>query len=68
MNANVDAMFAHVTLSKKNVTDLLAALEANHPTPSLQRMLPDGVFLKVTIETDEDHYKDGRQPGPGFVR
>lgn len=56
----------HVALSRKNLLDLLAALddETIH-NPQLMRQTEQGVYLTVRAETDEQHYQN-REAGPGY--
>ena len=56
---------ANVTLSERNLRDLLRAFERNPHTASLRRQCEDGTLLYVTVEADERHY-NGREPGPGI--
>lgn len=52
-----------VTLSERNVRDLLAQFEAGDPDAGLHRWTENGM-LSVGIESNEKHYGD-RKPGPG---
>lgn len=55
----------HVTLSERNLKDLLASLEVSDSARrTLFRSTPKGV-LYVTAEDDIDHYTD-RDAGPGL--
>jgi hypothetical protein len=53
----------YVTLSERNVRDLLAQYEAGDPDAGLHRWTENGL-ISVGIQSDEVHYKD-RKPGPG---
>jgi len=59
-----------VTLSERNLSQLLAALEAFEQgvpgfSPTLSRRCEDGTFLTVVAEPNDEHY-ERREPGPGF--
>lgn len=55
-----------VTLSRRNLVDLLAQLEKNGHG-SIARLCADGVYCTVTVEENELHYGD-RKPGPGGLK
>lgn len=57
----------HVTLSRTNVRQLQAFLEASDRcTRCLARRNDDGVYLLVQVEDDADHY-EGRSPSPAWA-
>jgi hypothetical protein len=62
MNVLIDGGI-YVTLSERNVRDLLAQFEAGDVGAGLHRWTDNGM-LSVGIEANEVHYKD-RDPGPG---
>ena len=66
MNARTEPNFVHVTLSERNLNDLVAAFQRQPNAATLRRMCENGMMLLVTIEADDKHYKDGRKPGPGI--
>jgi hypothetical protein len=56
----------HVTLSRRNLRDLDAILDAPDVAKRcLERKGENGVSLVVHVEDDADHY-EGRDPGPGL--
>lgn len=69
-----DARNVTVTLSRRNLLDLLAILDTRKmrkegeraSSGSIHRYQEDGAFLCVTPEEDDLHYAD-RAPGPGAV-
>lgn len=70
-----DARNVTVSLSRRNLLDLLAILdvrasqkegERRITSGSIHRYQEDGAFLRVTPEEDDLHYAD-RAPGPGAV-
>jgi hypothetical protein len=55
----------HVTLSRRNLRDLVDLLDAPDLTRKcLARTDEQGVCLVVELENDADHY-EGREAGPG---
>lgn len=55
----------HVTLSRRNLSDLVGLLDdPDHARRCLARTDQNGVCLVVEVENDADHY-EGREPGPG---
>lgn len=65
MNINLGQSTANVTLSERNLRDLLRAFERNPHTASIKRLCEDGTTVYVTVESDDEHYR-GRKPGPGI--
>lgn len=65
MQATVNGSHVEVRLSRTNLFDLLAALDAGVTDKSLLRRTDSGVVLQVIPEEDDQHYGN-RQPGPGF--
>jgi hypothetical protein len=65
VNINLGQGTANVTLSERNLRDLLRAYERNPRTASLCRLCEDGTHLYVTVEGDDQHYVN-RHPGPGI--
>jgi hypothetical protein len=65
VNINLGQGTANVTLSERNLRDLLRAYERNPHTASLHRLCEDGTFLYVTVQADDVHY-NGRVAGPGI--
>lgn len=57
-------VFESVSLSVRNLRDLLAQAEANGGHGSLVRTLPNGGTLAVRVEPNAVHYGN-REPGPG---
>jgi len=55
-----------VTLSRRNVTQLLEALDRGYAEGTIHRRCEDGTILHVRVEEDADHYKN-REPGPGLA-
>ena len=55
-----------VSLSERNLQDLIDQRENGRETPALSRMTEDGYLLTVRVEADDYHYA-GREPGPGGV-
>lgn len=53
-----------VTLSRRNLTQLLQMLDKKVGMPSLTR-IANKAHVTVLAEEDAEHYK-GRTPGPGF--
>jgi len=67
VNINLGQGTANVTLSERNLRDLLRAYEVQPNNTVLRRRCEDGTLLYITVESDEKHYV-GREPGPGFGR
>lgn len=65
MNINNNGNRVHVTLSVRNLRDLVRAVERGD-TAALRRTCEDGTTLTVEVESDEDHYRNGRIPGSGI--
>lgn len=66
MKVNLVNKHVEVILSRRNLEDLLHALEHKEKHPSSTLIKRDnGFLLTVTSQENEDHYKD-RQPGPGM--
>lgn len=70
MNVSVNGNVVHVTLSERNLTQLLAQRQLPFENslgadPALHRLCEDGTFLIVSAQTDSEHY-ERREPGPGF--
>jgi hypothetical protein len=56
----------HVTLSRRNLRDLVGLLDApDLARRCLARRDQNGVCLVVEVENDADHY-EGREAGPGW--
>jgi hypothetical protein len=68
MNITIHDSIVNVTLSRRNLLDLLVALTLDEPgkTPRLVRTTPTGLTLYVTAEADQEHY-NGRTAGPGIT-
>jgi len=65
-----DLKFINVTLSKRNLEQLLAALElfeerGGTHAPYLVRNCSSTEALTVVAQTNDEHY-ERREPGPGF--
>jgi hypothetical protein len=65
MNLEIDGG-VYVTLSERNVRDLLAQFEAGDSDAGLHRWTENGL-LSVGIQADDAHYGN-RKPGPGSGR
>ena len=66
MNLKIDAYgTVHVTLSRRNLTDLLAALESNPSDAVLVRQTPQAA-LYVQAEENAAHYAERKTIGPGI--
>lgn len=65
MNINLGQQTAHVTLSERNLRDLLREYERSPFTAGLRRLCEDGTTLYVAVEADSRHYGT-RTPGPGI--
>jgi hypothetical protein len=66
MNINNGQGVANVTISERNLRDLLRAYEAGQ-VASIRRVCEDGTALYLTVEPDDIHYRNGRVPGPGIA-
>ena len=64
MNHTKSGDFVYITLSERNVKQLLQAHERGYAA-GLVRRTEDGTRLYVRIESDTEHYKD-REAGPGL--
>ena len=53
-----------VTLSERNIRELLQAFESKSDEPALFRKI-DNRVLYIRVESDNEHYL-GRKPGPGI--
>lgn len=64
MNAKLTDANVTVTLSLRNVHDMLRAFERGNDS-TLIRTTEAGITLRVSIESNEKHYAE-RRPGPGI--
>jgi hypothetical protein len=64
MKAKTYGRLIHVTLSEKNLDDLVAQRAAGRNEPTLMRAQEDGTNLIVSVESNDLHYET-RAPGPG---
>ena len=66
MDVRLDDGPVFVTLSRRNILELLAELESDYPTAVLSRWCTqpsgDSVFLVVEAQENDAHYGD-RKPG-----
>jgi hypothetical protein len=60
------ATMVNVTLSERNLRDLLAQWDSGRERPVLSRLTEDGYMLIVCVEPDSMHYAR-RDPGEGGV-
>lgn len=54
----------YIVLSRRNITQLLSALDKGY-AEGIVRRCEDGTSLHVRVEENEDHYT-GREAGPGL--
>lgn len=66
MNVERGEGIVSVTLSRRNLTQILEALDRGFTT-GIRRRCEDGTALYVRAEEDAVHYGE-RQPGPGLDR
>ena len=58
--------YVHLTLSHYNIDQLLELKKDNDPRRVLQKRTHDDVFVEISIETDQQNYKD-RPHHPHYV-
>jgi len=63
-----DAPVVAVSLSRRNLEHLLAALDTSLPgEPVLTRTCENGTKLTVIAQENDEHYeREERTPGPGY--
>lgn len=67
MNITKAGDHVYVSLSRRNANQLIEALDKGY-AQGIVRRCEDGTSLHVVLEEDKDHYRDGREAGPGLDR
>lgn len=68
VSVDIKRMVVNVSLSRRNLLDLLETLEGHNPSSAtlVRTQRDSGVTLYVTAQFDADHYKDRDAAGPGI--